>query len=147
MVGKQLMKKIFLDFSLLGYFLYVQDFSTNPKNKSNLKMQIQKTAKTITTNSRNINFAMSLLVLDFYLYLLGYLRTKNLKDLQLNMIFPVWVILMLFQPLLAWQLVLHFSILPCVPQKTSKNIQSNANFHFIAPKSKNRNQKRKSRIC
>ena len=81
MVGKQLMKKVFLDFSLLGYFLYVQDFSTNPKNKSNLKMQIQKTAKTITTNSRNINFAMDLQALDFYLFLLGYLQIKNSKDL------------------------------------------------------------------
>ena len=64
------------------------------------------------------------------------------------MIFLVWVILILFQLLLAWQLVLHFFILPSVPQKTSKNTQlqkcpSNANFYFITPKSKKRNQKKK----
>ena len=86
---------------------------------------------------------MSLLVLDFYLFLLGYLRTKNLKDLQLNMIFPVWAILMLFQPLLAWQLVLHF-YLTLRSTKNIKKCPSNATFHFITPKFKKRNRKNKN---
>ena len=59
------------------------------------------------------------------------------------MIFPVWVILMLFQLLLAWQLVLHF-YLTLRSTKNIKKCPSNATFHFITPKFKKRNRKNKN---